>query len=89
MFLQRRIGGFHNVELFSKLFVGLFPLDYSDWGDDLDVLLWTFYAINAFTDDQPLGAFEHLKIPAKNQSDVLENRTTNTPAEIFSLFYVQ
>ena len=48
------LGGFYSLELYSKLFVGLFPLDYSDWGGDLDVLLWALYAINAYIDDQPL-----------------------------------
>lgn len=80
------IGGFYSMELYSKLFVSLFPLDYSDWGDDLDVLLWTLYAINAYSDDQPLDISTFIKIPAKNQLDVLKNRTINTPADILRYF---
>jgi hypothetical protein len=80
------LAGFYNTELYSKLFLGLSPLDYSDWGGDLDVLLWALYAINAYTDDQPLDISSFLKIPAKNQLDVLKNRTTSTPAEIYRYF---
>ena len=80
------LGGFYSVELYSKLFVGLFALDSSDWGGDLDVLLWSLYAINAYSDDQPLDLSTVIKIPAKTQLDVLKNHTTSTPAEIFRYF---
>ena len=80
------LAGFYNTKLYSKVFVNLFPLDHSDWGGDLDVLLWSLYAINAYTDDQPLDTSAFLKIPTKNQLDVLKNRVTSRPAEIFRYF---
>lgn len=83
------LAGFYNTELYSKVFVNLFPLDHSDWGGDLDVLLWTLYAINAYTDDQPLDTSAFLKIPANNQLDILKNRVTSSPAEIFRYFISQ
>ena len=49
-------------------------------------MLWALYAINAYTDDQPLDISSFLKIPAKNQLDVLKNRTTSTSAEIYRYF---
>jgi len=76
------LAGFYNTVLYSKLFTGLFPLDHSDWGEDLDILLWTLYTINKYSDDQPLDSTSLFKIPAANQLDVLKNRQTSVPAEI-------
>ena len=76
------LAGFYNTELYSKLFVSLFPLDSSDWGGDLDVLIWTLYAINAYSDDRPVDTAELFKIPVENQLDILKNRTTSIPSKI-------
>ncbi len=77
------LAGFYNTVLYSKLFVSLFPLDSSDWGGDLDVLIWTLYAINTYSDDQPVDTTELFKISVENQLDVLKNRPTSTPSDIF------
>jgi hypothetical protein len=80
------LAGFFNILYYSKLFVSFMPFLFGDWGEDLDVLIWTLYCINKFSDDQPLDSDEIFKIDVENQLDVLSNRTTGRPAKVVRYF---
>ncbi|TFG19451.1 MAG: hypothetical protein EU533_06810 [Promethearchaeota archaeon] len=75
------LAGFFALEFYSKLLINLAPLMPTDWGEDLDVLLWALSSINQFTDDKPLDNSDIFKFEVEDQRDVLKKRPTSIPSE--------
>lgn len=75
------LAGFFAMEFYSKIFINLAPLIPTDWGEDLNDLVWALYAINQFTDDKPLDNSDIFQFEVENQLDVLKNRPTSIPSE--------
>ncbi|MBD3351931.1 MAG: hypothetical protein GF364_10640 [Candidatus Lokiarchaeota archaeon] len=80
------LAAFSTTKFYSRVLLSLAPLDCTDWGGDLDDLLWATYAINRYTDDKPVDTEKIFKFEVDNQSDVLRNRPTNRPSQAIRYF---
>ncbi len=75
------LAGFYNTSYYANLMLNYFPLINEDLGADIDVLIWTLYAMNRFSDDPILNS-DLFKFEVNDQLDVLQNRPTSRPSNI-------
>lgn len=80
------LAAFSTIGIYSKFLISLAPLDIRNWDDGIDELLWAVYAINRYTDDKPLDTQNIFQFEVNNQSDVLNNRPTNSPSKALKYF---
>ncbi len=76
------LAGFYNMTYYARLAIELMAFLELDLGEDLNVLMWALYSINAFS-DSPIPADNIYKYPVNNQLDVLSERPSSIPAELF------
>lgn len=58
------------------------PTITQDLGEGMDFLAWTYYAYNKFSDN-PIATDKIFKMPVNNQLDILKNRPSSKPSEVF------
>ena len=76
------LAGFYYTLPLVKQFLNFTPLLFKDYGEDLDVLIWTSYTINKYSTD-PIPTNKLFKYPVNNQLDVLKNRPTSRPRKLY------
>lgn len=78
------LAGFYNIAYYADLMLSFIPILNQNWGEDLDVLIWTFYAINKFG-PEPIPNERLFKYSVTNQLDVLINRPSSNPSQVLNL----
>ncbi|MCP4457727.1 MAG: hypothetical protein GY816_06825 [Cytophagales bacterium] len=76
------LAGFYNVSHYAKKFLTLLPFIWLDFEEDLDVLIWTLYAINEYADGPPVPKEKFFKYEVNDQMDVLIDRPSSRPSKI-------
>ena len=75
------LAGFYNTIPYLKPFLNFGPFIGKDYGEDLDVMIWTLYTVNSFS-PEPVSFDKVFKFEVKNQLDVLKNRPSSRPKKI-------
>jgi len=76
------LAGFYYTLPLVKQFLNFTPFLFKDYGEDLDVLIWTSYTINKYS-SAPLPTNKLFKYPVNNQMDVLKNRPNSRPRKLY------
>ncbi|OSY89284.1 hypothetical protein WH52_01165 [Tenacibaculum holothuriorum] len=76
------LAGFYNTTPFASNFLDVFPFTTDDLGEGLDVFIWTLYSLNAFSEN-PVPFDDIFKYTVDDALDVLANRPSSVPAELF------
>lgn len=76
------LAGFYNSTPFAGRFLDIFPYSTDDLGEGLDVLIWTLYSLNAYSDN-PVSFNDIFKYDVDSALDVLSDRPSSIPAELF------
>lgn len=81
------LAGFFNIAYYANLMLSFIPLLDQNWGESLDVLIWTFYAMNKFGPD-PIPNERLFKHSVTSQLDILINRPSSKPSQVMKLLDV-